>query len=276
MSREKFDLETLKATNFATNDKRHLAKAHLVLLGYEPDENETIDDIRFRCQEVTNVPRASTTEPVESAQESQKVVTNVVEGKFQQPPSLRKLPNLFGNGNGKWEGRMRRVVFQPRSTTEGDQVITARWEELKQDLIAGVPTDMPWPLYMNVLNAEDIHFEKVHDLEKTGKYKGRLITTEVETKSKKYLIQDLGDVPGTEHLPESFYDYFCKIAKQTNMFRNVARPLLLKVHGILYEIRSMKDFLGVTDQDIRVEIAMRLGPQFEEMMQSELYGEAVA
>lgn len=273
MSREKFDLETLKATKFATNDKRHLAKAHLVLLGYEPDDNETIDMIRFRCLEVTGTPRETKPQVDDSAQESPKVVTNVVEGKFQQPPSLKKLPNLFGNGNGKWEGRMRRVVFQPRSPTDGDQVITARWEELKQDLIAGKPTDMPWPLYMNAFNAIDIQFEKVHDLEKQGKYKGRLITTEVETITKKYLIQDLGDVPGTEDLPESFYDYFCKIAKQTNMFRNVARPLLLKVHGILYETRSMKEFLGVTDQDIRVEIAVRLGPQYEEMMQAELYGE---
>lgn len=267
MSRDKFDLETLKATKFASNDKRHLAKAHTVLLGYEPDDNETIQAIRDRCLEVTGSrPADPEGEPLEKPQ------TNVVSIKSQLP-SLRKLPNLYGNGNGKWEGRQRRVTYQARSPTDGEQVITARWEELKQDLISGVPTDMPWPLYMNAFNAVDIHFEKVHDLEKSGKYKGRLITTEVETTTKKYLIQDLGDVPGTEDLPESFYDYFCKIAKQTNMFAKVARPLLLKVHGILYETRSMKEFLGVTDQDIRVEIAVRLGPEYEEMMQAELYGE---
>lgn len=272
MAREKFDLDAIKAGNFKINDRGHLAKAQNILLGYEPYDIDTIAVIRTRLQDaVGNVPRAT-----EEATETTVSNVTAIGSAKTQPVSLRRLPNLYGNGNGKWEGRMRRVKFIPRDRKEGEQVITARWEELKQDVIADQITDMPWPLYMNFSQAEDREYEKVHTLEPSGKYKGRLITTEIERSTPKYNYIDLGDVPGTEDLPESFYDYFCKLAKQTRMFLNIARPLLLKVHGILYEVRPMTAFLGVTDQDIRVEIAVRLGPDYEEMMQAELYGEAVA
>ena len=269
MARDKFDYEAIKAAGFKTSDRGYLSKCQDILLGYPAEDIDTVDVIRNRLREaVGNAPRETVAEPSN--------VTPITAAK-SKPVSLLRLPNL--SGNGKWEGRMRRIKYIPRNRDDGEQVVVCRWEEMKQDVIADQEQDLPWPIFMNFCDAVDIKFWKEHDLDpgkKDPRMKGRLVTIEHEEVTKKYTFVDMGDVPGTEDLPESYFDYFQRVAKQTNMLRDVTRALILKVHAILFGVKPMTAFVGVTDQDLRVQIAVSLGPDYENMMQEELYGVAVA
>jgi hypothetical protein len=56
----------------------------------------------------------------------------------------------------------------------------------------------------------------------------------------------------------------------------VARAMLLKVNTTLFGTTPISELAHVSDQDIRLKIAVSLGPEFEQMMADELYGTAVA
>lgn len=270
MARDKFDFEAIKANHFKTNDRGYLAKCQTIMLGYEPEDIDTVAVIRTRLQDALGaVPRETVPEVASN-------ITQISAAK-SKPLSLTRMPNL--SGNGKWEGRMRRIKYIPRSSDAGEQVVVCRWEEMKQDVIAEQEQDLPWPLYMNFCQAVDIQYWKEHLLDEgreDPKMKGRLITIEHEKQTPKYKFMDYGDVPGTADLPESYFDYFQKLAEQTGVFKGITRTLILKVHGILFGIKPMTAFIGVTDEDLRMQIAVSLGPKYEEIMQAELYGEAVA
>ena len=263
MGREKFDLDAMKANGFATTDRRYLEKAHNILLGYDAESNEPDDLIRQRLRDTVGANVTPTP-----------VVTPLHKDTVEEPIDLRVMPNLTGNG--KWDGRMRRVTYIKSDPNSQEDVITCRWEEVKQDLINGKPTDLLWPLWENLKNSVDITLEKEFDFEKSGKNKGRLMVSEKTTMKPKYTYVDHGDVPGTEGKPEDYLRYFWRVARKTNMFKGVSRALILRVHTILFGPQPITSFVGVTDQDLRLKIAVSLGPEFEKMMHEELYGDALS
>jgi hypothetical protein len=380
MSREKFDLETLKAVQFKTKDRRHLAKAHNIMLGYDPEESETLEEIRLRILDVVKLDTLqkadqakadalgvsveqmkyndahgeddmqvrSTTGAVESvlprvqsrphaavaknastlnaaAIENERAMlckrisetgqadqatlqrlreleqseaslglqqaaasgvavplvssgasSNVRDISFRgsQPLALTKLPNLTGNG--RWDGRMRRITYIKSDPNSSEDVVTPRWEMVKQDCVTGKQIDLIWPLYQNLLAAVDLKLEKDFEYEKTGKWKGRLIVNERTIATQKYTILDHGDVPGTEDKPSDYNEYFQMVARETCVFRNVTRALIMKVHAILFGVVPITELQGVSDQDLRLKIAVRMGPEFEDMMSAELFGTAAS
>lgn len=263
MAQEKFDLDALKGNGFATKNRKFLEKAHTILLGYDAEAAESDDVIRNRLKEVVG-PNTSSTP----------IIAQLHKDTTSQPIDLRVMPNL--SGNGKWDGRMRRVTYVKSDPNSSEDVITPRWEEVKQDLQNGVPTDLIWPLYENLISAVDIALEKDFEFEKSGKNKGRLMVTETTKRTPKYTYIDHGDVPGTEDKPEDYLRYFWRVAKKTHMFKGVSRALILRVHTILFGPEPITKFVGVTDQDLRLKIAVNLGPEYEQLMQEELYGDALS
>ena len=268
MARPKFDLEALKASGFATDDRGYLEKAHTIMLGYGPEEAEDNDVVRARLKSL------SRQTAVQSTNATPTVVTQLHKDTPEAPIDLKVMPNLTANG--RWGGRWRRVTWL-QDAKDPVQVITVRWETLQQDLVPNTPIDMPWPLYQSLIGAEDRELTRryTHSQE-PGPKEGTLILEETTKITKKYHITDHGDVPGTEDLPESYLQYFQKVARKTNMFHNVTRSLLLKVHNVLFGTTPITELTGVSDQDLRVKIAVSLGPEYEQMMVSELYGSAVS
>lgn len=268
MARPKFDLDALKANGFATDDRAYLEKAHTILLGYGPEEVEDNQVVRERLRLLVKQTQVHAPAPTPT------VVTQLHKDTPEAPIDLKVMPNLTANGN--WGGKWRRVTWL-QDPKDPVQVITVRWETLQQDLVPNVPIDMPWPLYQSLIGAEDRQLERRYSHDTTpGPKEGRLILTEKTVITKKYLITDHGDVPGTEDKATSYYDYFQRVARKTNMFHNVTRSLLLKVHNILFGPTPITELTGVSDQDLRVKIAVSLGPEFEALMVSELYGSAVS
>lgn len=315
MSREKFDLDALKAANFKTNDRRHLAKAHNIMLGYDPEDDEPLETIRLRIVDVVKLDGMQKAEQAKAAalgvsvaemkesDEIDPVSTNgavtdriaqlraelaVLEGRTipkasgnvtpitqgSKPLALAKLPNLTGNG--RWDGRMRRVTYIKSDPNSSEDVVTPRWEMVKQDCITGQPTDLIWPLYQNLIAAVDLKLEKDFEYEKTGKWKGRLIVNERTISTPKFTIIDHGDVPGTEDKPCDYDEYFKMVARETCVFSGVTRALLMKVHAIMFGVVPITEMSVVSDQDLRLKIAVRMGPEFEDMMSAELFGSAAS
>ncbi len=271
MARAPFDMQELKANGFRTNDRRYLEKAHEIAVGFKPEAHETDEQVREAI--LTVYPECRNAEP-ESMKLEPKVenVTHISEASI---PELRKMPNL--SGNGKWEGRMRRVQYNRSTPAKYEDALPVRWEESFIQLKHGVVTDIPYPFYHNIMSAINIDLTtEIVEVKAHGVPRGTKQLEISESISKKYNINDLGDTPGTEHLPENYGDFFRQVARKTSMLKGISRAWLLKIHTILFGVTPITELVHVSDQDIRLKIATRLGPEFEQLMADELYGTAVA
>jgi len=268
MARAPFDMQELKANGFKTNDRRYLDKAHEIATGFKPEPHETDDQVRESI--LTVYPECRDASPMKLEPKSN--VTSIDEAVV---PELRKMPNL--SGNGKWEGRMRRVKYTRQTASKYEDALPVRWEEAFVKLKHNEVTDIPYPFYHNLMSAINITLTTEIVADKTpGVPRGTKVVEILETHEPKYNITDLGDVPGTEHLPENYGDFFRQVARKTTMLKGVSRAWLLKIHTILFGVTPITELVHVSDQDIRLKIATRLGPEFEQLMADELYGTAVA
>lgn len=270
MSRPTFNLPELKASGFNTNDRRYLAKAYELGVGYPPDTALSIEQIRDALFEVWPETRNVKAPVVE-----QPPAANVTPIASAAPAELRKMPNL--SGNGVWEGKKRRIMYTRQTQAKYEDALPVRWEESFFQLPHGKAVDVPYPFYHSVLSATDVSFTtEIVDDKGPGVPRGAKYVEKRDTSQPKYNIQDFGDTPGTEHLPENYGDFFRQVARKTNMLKGVARAWLLRIHTILFGVTPITELVHVSDEDIRLKIATRLGPEFEQLMADELYGSAVA
>lgn len=257
----KFDLDALKASNFVDAARTHVEKAYILLTG-EPEESivgRDLEELRATCQSLNTLDAIRTTAP---APEAPKLAV------------VGRIPNL--GPSGKWEGRMRRVmVIDPNPESE-KKTVSVAWEGKPWDFAYGVAVDMPWP-YWNALKdavSRDEASERVTEwvVEKGAKGKVTKVTTPIERPVHNY--QDLGDVPGTEDLPESYFDFFRRRARDTNCFRELKIPMLLLIHERLYDGPPMDRKYNNVQLDaitLRLKIAERLGPEFVSQINSEMF-----
>lgn len=273
MAKPTFDLDEIKASNFATGNMQHLSKAHNIMLGYPPDEHEDADVIRGKLREVSKQPPAP--DPLLAALD-EPLPKNVTPISRSSEADLRKMPNL--GPNGEWGGLWMGLVWTKRNADDLEEAIVARWETRIQYLLPNEKTYMPWPLYKAFIDAVDrkIVKEWSHDNRKElpSHMRGMLVCEESTVVTPKYILTDLGAKPGTENLPRDYFDHFQRVAAKTQMFKGVSRTLLLRVHAILFGEAPITSLVGVSDTDLRVKIAVSLGPIYEHMMDEELHGTA--
>lgn len=190
----------------------------------------------------------------------------------ESTPKAKGLPNL--SSTGKWEGRMRRVTIIKRDNCQHNYAQPVGWNGLIWNVPVGEPVDMPWPYYESVKNTllwdtgSDAVSEYVRD---KG---GRVSKVITPTASETIRIVDHGDVPGTEHLPTSYFDHFLREAMATQGFFGYKRAKLIAIRQILKETEPVTFFRDMTDYDIRLEIAVVLGPEVEDILMNEQFAEA--
>ena len=255
----KFDLDALKASNFVDAARTHVEKAYILLTG-EPEESivgRDLEELRATCQSLNTLDSIRTAAP---APEAPKLSV------------VGRIPNL--GPTGKWEGRMRRVFVVDPNPDSKKKTVSVAWEGKPWDFRYGETVDMPWP-YWNALKdatVRDEASENVTEWVADKKGERTKVTTPVERPVHNY--QDLGDVPGTEDLPESYFDFFRRRARDTGCFRDLRIPMLLLIHERLYDGPPRDSDHKNVQLDaitLRLKIAERLGPEFVSQINSEMF-----
>lgn len=254
-----FDLDALKAKNFVDAPRTHVEKAYILLTGEpaESIEGRDLEELRATCQSLNTLDAIRQSAPVE------------------EPPAravVGRIPNL--GPSGKWEGRMRRVmVIDPNPESE-KKTVSVAWEGRTWDFAYGGAVDMPWPYWNALKDAVARDEASVNVTEWVRDKKGRVTKVTTPTERPVHNYQDMGDVPGTEDLPESYFDFFQRRAKDTECFRELKIPMLLLIHERLYDGPPMDRKFNLVQLDaitLRLKIAERLGPQFVAQINSEMF-----
>lgn len=183
-----------------------------------------------------------------------------------------RIPNLAPTG--RWDGRMRRVTFLQQDGSPKQEVQPVGWDGVIWNIPLNTPVDMPWP-YWEAAQQTAVRDEGSDAVTKwVSTPDGRL--EKHVTPSVKPTVRwiDHGDVPGTEDLPTSYFDFFRREAQRTHCFAGMNRPALVMVYNKLHEAQPMWYFRDMRDEDIRMKIAMTLGTDIEAILQDELYVEA--
>ena len=196
-----------------------------------------------------------------------------------EPPAVgaspirpKGIPNL--GSTGKWEGRKRLVTIIKRDNTKQDYAQPVGWDGVIWNVPVGVPVEMPWPYWESLKNTKllDSGSDAVSKWERGQDGRMFKIVTPTLTDTIRHI--DHGDVPGTEELPTSYWDFFFHEARKTNCFYGKSRSMLVHVHNILMEPKPMTFYRDMKDDDIRLAIAQSLGTEIENVLQSQMYAEA--
>lgn len=255
----KFDLEALKASNFVDAPRTHVEKAYLLLTGEEESSitGRDLEELRATCQKLNTLDAIRQSSP--PPEEPKKAVVG-------------RIPNL--GTSGKWEGRMRRVMVVNPDPESEKKTVTVVWEGKPWDFKYGDTVDMPWP-YWNALKDAKVRDESsvnVVDWERDKKGRLKRVVTPVERPAHNY--QDYGDVPGTEDLPESYFDFFRRRALATDCFRELKIPMLLMIYERLFDgppVDSRYNPVQLDAITLRLRIAQRLGPDMTTLVNTEMF-----
>lgn len=276
MSR-KFNLATLVQTQFSEASREEMDKAYEIKKGHA---SPMIDDEALRIALVAMY---------QPEEESGAVATTLPPSHGdpvqKQRVGANRIPNL--RPTGPWEGRKRRVTLLKPDEHTRSGAKRIGWEGVLWTIKYDEPVDMPWPYWQALLNTDflDDRSEKVtkwdHDEE------GRLTCERTSRKMVTIPRIDHGDVPGTEHLPVDYSDYFRREAIRTHCFRGYSKSALMTIHNMLIEPRGKTStgqpvqfdtvyFQHMTDVDIRIAISKPLGPEISSIMDDESFALAEA
>lgn len=164
----------------------------------------------------------------------------------------------------------------PNLSTEGNW--EGKWYELtircNDDNITGCPLGTNGR-YENYALNETVrmpapHFNNLKDriggkIGQTAKVlNGQIIGYDKEVKRQQlYTYEDVRVSPGTEHLPESYFEYFQRLARVKNSFKDFTRQKLLFIHSILKEHVGPEALREMKDEEILASILRALGPEFD-------------
>jgi len=268
---EQFNLAKMRQARFEGFKREHLAQACVLILGNAPEESDTEDDIITALCGACNLPRArpegEQLPPGERIAAATKAagVTLIPQPKIG---ALGRIPNL--SSTGKWEGRKRRVQFALANNPEGTITLgwdgTQKWTIQTPDIV-----DMPWPYWQRVKDSVLVDDKS----NKARKFKhdddGKLYVTTKPKKTAVYQYVDLGDVPGTENLPTSYWEFFRNEALKNHCFRGFGRTALVMVYNKLRDQQTSKFFEGKDNMALRRLIAEILDPSLVQLMDEEAY-----
>lgn len=267
MSRKPFNLPALLADEFKSADREQLDKAHEIKFKYASPAISD-DDLRARLVAAFQADADGLIEtalpPTHHARApSQKLAGN-------------KIPNL--RPTGKWEGRMRRVTIRKKDQESKSGAFKIGWEGVLWAIAYDTPVDMPWPYWESLKNTDFLDDRSLNVTKFDHAEDGQLIVTRTPRWIKTVMYDDHGDVPGTENLPESYFDFYLKEARRTNCFEGFSRQALMMIHNTLIEPKKTPFdavyFRDMKDVDIRLAIAQVMGPEILDMMNNAVYDDA--
>lgn len=259
MPRQKLDLPTMKATRFEGATRDLLVRAHETLLGYPPQASDSDDVVRDACARAAGcdagAPTVATTLPPH--------LENVLPARSP----LGRIPNLRPHGT--WEGRKRRISLQQITDASPNvKAVSISWEGQRWPIKFGEVVDAPWPYFEAAKNAVKRGFRKTFtNDEETG-------VLQCETKEWEdpvFMINDMGDTPGTENLPRDYMEHFQRLARTTAIFKDYKRPMLIQVFNLLNGETAASAFDSKDELQLRMMIARSLGPEFDDLINAELY-----
>ena len=185
---------------------------------------------------------------------------------------IGRLPNL--GSVGKWQGRMRRVTIHKMDQMSGSEALQVGWDGVIWTIAYEQTVDMPWPYWESLRNTDfiDDRSEKVTEWVRDDEK--RLFAVRTPRRIPTVSYTDHGDVPGTEAFPRDYTEYFRNIALKSQCFGGYNRAALVTVYNIVIERRDAEFFRSMSDYDIRVAIASRLGPDVERLMMDVVFEQA--
>lgn len=269
MSRKPFNLPALLADEFRSADREQLDKAHEIKFKYA---SPAISDEELRIRLVTAF----------QADAEGLIETALPPSHYDRTPSQKmagnKIPNL--RPTGKWEGRMRRVTIRKKDQESKSGAFKVGWEGVLWAIAYDTPVDMPWPYWQSLKNTDFLDDRSLNVTKFDHAEDGQLIVTRTPRWIKTVMYDDFGDVPGTENLPESYFDFYLKEARRTNCFEGFSRQALMMIHNTLIEPKKVAFdavyFRDMKDVDIRLAIAQVMGPEILDMMNNAVYDDAIA
>lgn len=253
---------TLIKSNFDDATRLELEAAHELKVGHAPSSSFTEEELRAVVRKLWTPGddgRHATAAP--ETEEAPRPIAK-----------MKGVPNL--GPSGKWGGRMRRVTIIKRTDTEAEYAQPVGWDGVIWNMPVGVPVDMPWPYWQSLLHTTMTDAGSDKAVEWVRKKGGRLEkhTTPVTRQTINYI--DHGDVPGTEDLPLSYWDFYRREALSNNCFESKHRSVLIQIHNTLKDPLPAAFFRDMRDIDIRIEIAQSLGTDVADTLQSQMYAEA--
>lgn len=172
-----------------------------------------------------------------------------------EAPKGNGIPNLSTEGN--WEGKWYELIIR----CNDDKIIgcplatNGRYTNYALNEVVR----MPAPHYNNL---KDRIGGKVTQTAKV--LNGQVVGYDKEVKRQQlYTYEDVRVVPGTEHLPESYYEYFQRLARAKKNFAGFSRQKLLFIHSILKEHVNADALREMKDEEILASILRALGPEFD-------------
>lgn len=264
----KVDVARLQADGFATASRELMERAYAQMYGFHPDEMLSDEQLRSELLQTAKLQQIQASAPPMD----------------EQVDRLTRIPNL--GPNGKWGGRKRRVVVRKRDPSDAAETFGLGWEghawtvrfcDQEQPYI-----DMPWP-YWQALNDAVIVDDRSDKARKFVREENgdipRSIVKPVRTQL--YVFEDLGDTPGTEHLPTGYIEFFSKEARKTSVFKDASPAVLLLIYSKLYDgppldPRNQWRPVQLTTPQLRMRIAETLGTEFVDIVNSEIYANVAA
>lgn len=272
----KFNLAKMRAARFTGFSRAHLNKAAEMLNGITPDASDSDDEVTAALCAACNMPaprEGGEQKPPGEREVAERVASGVAMLPQPKVGHLGRIPNL--SSTGRWEGRRRRVQFALADNPEG--TITLGWDANQKWTIQTPDIiDMPWPYWQRVVTA--IHVDDKSNKARRFKHDddGKLYVITKPKKKALYQFVDLGDVPGTENLPLSYWDFFRKEGLKNFCFRGFGRSALVMIYNKLTDVQSSKFYDGKDNAVLRRLIAEILDPSLTQLMDEEAYEQEAA
>lgn len=187
-------------------------------------------------------------------------------GIFDPKPQLKDIHD--------WGGKRRNVIVHKPGADDQAPInyLQLGWEGQKRYYAYGAKLSLPWPLYQALINTERRTITQEEVLDKNHRLIG---IKNVENSSPFYNFRDIGDEPGTEHLPESTVQYWQWQARKHNNFRDendkpYGRRILTMIRSDLYGPVGPDFYKDMTDEDILSSVLEFLWGDYSEHDVSEL------
>lgn len=178
-------------------------------------------------------------------------VQQIAAASSAKAPDLSATPPNLGP-SGTWGGRYRRIRLTKTDFYKNFNAFPLSWEGQVKYFHFDTDVDMPWPYYEVLRNMIETTITK--DLSPDGR---SAITKESKRQAVPY--SDMGDTPGTGHLPCSMIEYVQAVAKGTSNFAQAPRRDLIRVMRWLHGPQVNVMLKDLTDDEIRDQLLTFIG-----------------
>ena len=159
-------------------------------------------------------------------------------------------PNLAPSG--RWGGRYRRLRLMRGEAHKDHIAFPVSWEGQLRYFHFETELDMPWPYFSALQSMKEVHIQQ--HLVDNGK---RVKRSEVARQGISF--SDLGDTPGTQHLPRSMVEYVRWLALANDRLGGAARRDLIRIMRWLHGQSVNRLIKDLSDEDLRDTILSFIG-----------------